>query len=115
MSSSLLFRILELGKIADFDKVTSNCKYFMFFKNNPLPKVPQSTILLIQENHQSKEKMSEILYNISFPFPVITQSISEISRDLEKMSENNKIYSSIFLFYSFFAWFINYTNQVTKY
>ncbi|KAK8885455.1 hypothetical protein M9Y10_040903 [Tritrichomonas musculus] len=107
--SAPLARILELGRTADFNKVTSNCPYFMLFKNNPLPKVPTSTISLIQEMHQSKEQLSQILYDMEFQFPVITQSISEISQNIDKMSENNKIYSSIFLFYSFFAWFINYT------
>lgn len=108
---SPLSRILELGQKADFNKVTSNCSYLMLFKNNPFPKIHQSTITSLRENYQSKEKISEILYDMDFAFPVITQSLTDISQNLEKMSPNNQIYSSIFLFYSFVAWYINYTKS----
>ena len=33
-----LAKILKLGSEVDFDKVTSNCKFYMTFKNNPFPK-----------------------------------------------------------------------------
>ncbi|OHS97896.1 hypothetical protein TRFO_35805 [Tritrichomonas foetus] len=104
-----LAKILEIGSKADFNKVTSNCSYFMLFKNTPLPKVHNSFISQIRENHNIKEKIGEVLYTINFTFPVITQSIADLARDINRMSENNQIYSSVFIFYSFFGWFINYT------
>ena len=109
-----LAKILKLGSEADFEKVTSNCKFYMTFKNNPFPKVSSSVIRSLREKGNDKSATAQLLHNVNFCFPLITQTVSEIAAT-EQGNANNEHYCSVFLLFSFVSWYGSFTKTGRTY
>jgi hypothetical protein len=85
-----------------------NCRYFQVFRRNPFPKVPSSVIRAIRERVEDPAAIIELLYDIDFCFPLITQTVTEIASEAPFQNPNNQHYANVFLLVSYASWFVNF-------